>query len=281
VRLARKAIAGLGRSLGLDPTSCAEGIIRVANAEMLRALRVVTVERGIDPRHYALLAFGGAGPLHAAAIADELQIDHILCPRTSGVLAALGLVVSPRRRDAQRTVLLSGAELSQANVAAIVQELAAQSRAALGAERAEIAATFELRYRGQAFELPVSAGPSPRPEELTAAFAALHEDRYGYRDPEQEVELVTVRVSATLTGAELDLTGGAETESQAVEQGSREAVLAGERLQVKTIRGSPRPGTEMEAPAVVELPESTVLVPPGWRGEVDPTGTIHLHRDRE
>ena len=89
----------------------AEGIVKVANAEMVRALRVMTVERGVDPRELALMAFGGAGGLHAAAIAEELGITKILCPRASGVLAALGLVVSERRRDVQRSVLMKAAEL--------------------------------------------------------------------------------------------------------------------------------------------------------------------------
>ncbi len=109
--------------------------MRVANAEMTRALRVVTVERGIDPRDHALVAFGGAGPLHAAAIADELGIDRVLAPRASGVLAAFGLVVAPRRRDAQRSVLRSGETLTAEAVAADVAALAAQARAALGEPR--------------------------------------------------------------------------------------------------------------------------------------------------
>jgi N-methylhydantoinase A len=276
--LAEDAVAALGRSLGLDRFACAEGIIRVANAEMVRALRVVTVERGIDPRGYALLAFGGAGPLHAPAIAGELEIGHILCPQTSGVLAALGLVVSPRRRDAQRTVLLSGGELTQGSVADIVDDLAASSRAALGDGNAEISATYELRYRGQAFELPVAAGPHPDPDDLRSAFAALHEERYGYRDPDQEVELVTIRVSATLPGARVELAGAAATESRPAKRGTRPGLVAGERLELETIEGLPAPGTTIAAPAVVDLPESTVLVPPGWSGEVDATGTIHLRR---
>ncbi|MBV9168128.1 MAG: hydantoinase/oxoprolinase family protein [Solirubrobacterales bacterium] len=280
-RLAEDAVADLGRCLGLDPIACAEGIIRVANAEMLRALRVVTVQRGIDPRGYALLAFGGAGPLHAGAIADELQIDHILCPQTSGVLAALGLVVSPRRRDSQRTALLSGDQLTADNVAAVVEELGAQGRGALGEERAEISATYELRYRGQAFELPVSAGPSPQPDELIELFAALHEDRYGYRDPEQEVELITIRVTAIMPGAEVDLAGASQTDPEVPVRGSREAVLGGMRVEVETIRGMPPPETRIAAPAVVELPESTILIPPRWSGEVDHAGTVHLRRDRE
>ncbi len=109
---AAEAVGTLADSLGLEPQECAEGIRRVANAEMVRALRVMTVERGVDPRELALLAFGGAGGLHAADIADELGMTRILCPRASGVLAALGLVVSERRRDAQRSVLLAGDELT-------------------------------------------------------------------------------------------------------------------------------------------------------------------------
>src|SRR5215208_5247048 len=109
---ARAAVQTLADDLGLGLPETAEGIRRVANAEMVRALRVMTVERGVDPRGLALLAFGGAGPLHAAAIAEELGMTRILCPRASGVLAALGLVVSDCRRDAQRSVLLSGDELT-------------------------------------------------------------------------------------------------------------------------------------------------------------------------
>ena len=125
---AEHAVGALASDLGLEPIACAEGIVRVANAEMIRALRVVTVQRGIDPRRYALLAFGGAGPLHATAIAEELGIGTIVCPRASGVLAALGLVVSPRRRDAQRTVLLSGEALSADAIGQEVAKLGEHAR---------------------------------------------------------------------------------------------------------------------------------------------------------
>src|SRR5204863_2126744 len=109
---ARRVIEGLAGTLGLDVLACAEGIVRVANAEMVRALRVMTVRQGIDPRRFALLAFGGAGPLHAAAIADELGMTTILCPRASGVLSALALAAADRRATEQRTVLLAGDELT-------------------------------------------------------------------------------------------------------------------------------------------------------------------------
>jgi N-methylhydantoinase A/oxoprolinase/acetone carboxylase beta subunit len=236
---AAASIAGLAHQLGLEPRACAAGIIRVANAEMVRALRVVTVERGIDPRGYALLAFGGAGPLHAAEIADELGIETVLCPRAAGVLAALGLVVSPRRRDAQRTVMLAADDPA---VASVVAELGALARKALGEPEADLTPAYELRYRGQAFELPIRA----EIDGLREAFEATHEERYGYRDPDGVLELVTVRVTATVAGAEVELESAAEPEP-------------------------------VEGP-VVRLPGSTVYVPEGWSASVDPHGTVWLRR---
>jgi N-methylhydantoinase A len=250
---AEAAIRRLAVSLGLDPIACAEGIVRVANAEMVRALRVVTVERGIDPRDYALLAFGGAGPLHAAQIADELGIETVLCPRASGVLAALGLVVSERRRDAQQTVLMTGDRLSAASIARVVEELADRARRELGEPESELRATYELRYEGQSFELPVVADTAPSADELRRAFEEEHESRYGYRDPQQPLELVTIRVTATSPGADVALTAEPEP-------------------------GVPAAGSEFEGPTVIALPESTVRIPEGWSGSVDQTGTIRLER---
>jgi N-methylhydantoinase A len=271
---AQSVIAGLAEELDLEPTQCAEGIIRVANAEMVRALRVVTVQRGIDPRRYALLAFGGAGGLHAAGIATELGITEIVCPRASGVLAAVGLVVSPRRRDVQRSVFLGGDGLTAEAIAELVDELGEQARTELGELEAELTATYELRYRGQAFELAVDGALHAAPGELRTAFEAIHEERYGYHDSEQELELVTLRVSAMLAGAEVSLSEADEPEEP--ERGEREATLDGERVTLGTLRGPVAAGTEIEGPCVVELPESTLLVPPNWAGEVDNTGTIHI-----
>jgi N-methylhydantoinase A len=273
---AERAIATLAGQLDMETRACAEGIIRVANAEMVRALRVVTVERGIDPRRYALLAFGGAGGLHAAAIASELGISEIVCPRASGVLAALGLVVSPRRRDVQRSVFLGGDALTAEAIAEVADGLGEQARGELGeaTEDSELRATYELRYRGQAFELAVGADLHADPAQLREAFESLHEERYGYRDPEQELELVTLRVSATLPGVEVSLSEADEPREP--ERGEREATLDGERITLSTLRGLVPAGIEIEGPCVVELPESTLLVPPGWTGEVDATGTIHV-----
>jgi N-methylhydantoinase A len=276
---AEGALQRLARELDLDLLACADGIRRVAGAEMLRALRVVTVQRGIDPRRYALMAFGGAGGLHAAQIADELEIDTVLCPRASGVLAALGLVVSPRRRDVQRSVLWTGTELSTDAISGAVAELGERARRAMHDPDAELRVVYELRYRGQSFELPIQGAPDPTPDQLREAFEREHQERYGYHDSEQQLELVTIRVTATSEGVDIEL-AGADDPADEPERSTRKAVIEGERTELQVLRGIPEPGTRMDGPAVVELPESTLLIPPGWTSEVDHTGTIKMTRAR-
>src|SRR5437588_8205502 len=152
---AEGAIGTLARALEMSLRACAEGIVRVAEAEMLAALRLVTVERGVDPRGFLLMPFGGARPMHAAQMAAELGIERVLCPAASGVLCALGLAAAAPRRDASRTVMLSGEELTAARVSRERDALIGRARAALGAEPARTRVRYELRYRGQSFELPV------------------------------------------------------------------------------------------------------------------------------
>jgi N-methylhydantoinase A len=226
---------------------------------MVRALRVMTVERGVDPRGYALLAFGGAGGLHATAIADELGIDRVLCPRASGVLSALGLAVAERRADARRTVL--GGDPG-------IDELAAEAREALGDPDAGVRVFHDLRYRGQSFELTVPAGDDTDTRE---AFAAAHEERYGYREPDGEVELVTVRVSAFRPGPEVTLS----TASEATEPAGERVTALGATT---VFAGELGAGTRLEGPALWQGPEATLAVPEGWRGAVDEAGTIVLER---
>jgi N-methylhydantoinase A/oxoprolinase/acetone carboxylase beta subunit len=254
---ARSAVALLGSDLGLDLDEAAEGIARVADAEMAQAVRVMTVERGIDPRGLTLVAFGGAGPLHAAAIAEELGIGTVVAPIASGVLSALGLVVSERRRDLAESVLLAGEEIATARIAETVAALAERGRRELGAGDGEIRATYELRYRGQAFELPVEGAPEPVPARLRADFERAHRERYGYSDPDAELELVTVRVAVALPGAEPEPDEGAVAERR----GSRPVRFGGE-VHDATLLG---PGAgPVEGPAVVDLPGSSLAVPPGW-----------------
>jgi N-methylhydantoinase A len=167
--------AAAARALGdIDP----QAVIDVVNAEMLRALRVVSVERGHDPRDFALVAFGGAGPLHACALAEELDIDAVLVPEAAGVLSALGLVAGDERRDHVVSYLRPLAE---------VAELPTDGEA-------------DLRYRGQSFELTV-----PLQRDLAAAFHRAHEERYGHAEPAREIELVAVRTADVVPGPAVSL----------------------------------------------------------------------------
>jgi N-methylhydantoinase A len=272
---AARATAALGRDLGLEEIAAAEGIVRVANQEMIRALRVVTVERGVDPRGYALLPFGGAGPMHAAALAAELEIARIVCPRASGVLSALGLIAAGRRRDTARTVLLAGDEITAERIAS---EVGALSEPLLrGMEGARVEVVYELRYRGQAFELPIPGPAEPDPARLAEDFAREHEARYGYRLPEGELELVTIRVAAAEPGP------GPRPRAAAggVAEGQRRARFEGDWVDTRVLRGEPPAGFAAEGPCVFELPEATLVLPPNWSAAVDDAGTLVAERGGE
>jgi N-methylhydantoinase A len=266
---AERAVAGLAGALGLEPLEAAAGIVRVANQEMVRALRVVTVERGIDPRGFALLPFGGAGPMHAAAIASELGIEAILCPRAGGVLSALGLCASDRRRDTARTVMLSGEELTAERVSAEVAGLVAATGAGLAGARPEV--VYEMRYAGQAFELPVPGPAEPDPGDLRERFARAHEQRYGHRDPEGDVVLVGIRLAMVVPGPEPRPAAAA---GDRLERGSRPVRFEGAWVETPVLRGEPGAGARAAGPVIFELPEATLVLPPGWRAEVDAAGTI-------
>jgi N-methylhydantoinase A len=258
VRLDSEAAAAALRGLRLD--QAAAGIVRVANAEMAQAVRVTTVERGIDPRELALIAFGGAGPLHAAGIADELGMDRVIVPRAAGVLSALGLALSERRRDVVRSVLLTRDTLTRERVAATVRELGDEGRRDLGDRDAELRPAYDLRYAGQAFELSIDGPLDPDPAELRESFDRAHERRFGHADPDAELELVTVRVAAAAPGGRLPET---EETGPAPGRGERD--------------GTPvlGPGeADVTGPAIFELPGSTLVVPPDWRARSDADGVV-------
>ncbi len=276
---ARAAVGVLAGSLGIGELEAAQGIVRIADQEMIGALRVVTVERGIDPRRFALLPFGGAGPMHAAAIAAELDIERILCPRAGGVLSALGLCASDRRRDTTRTVMLSGADLSADRIAAEVDELASRLEGdasssnlpAYNTGNSELDLVYEMRYAGQAFELPVAGSTRPDPGDLIDRFEQAHEERYGHRDPDGEVVLVHIRLALVAPGPRPTL---AAAPAGDLEETGRPVRFDGEWIDTPVLRGEPAAGFTAAGPVVFELPEATFVVPPGWRTEVDVAGTI-------
>jgi N-methylhydantoinase A len=266
---AERAVGALADELGLNPLETAAGIVRVANQEMVRALRVVTVERGVDPRRFALLPFGGAGPMHAAAIAAELGIERLLCPRAGGVLSAFGLCVSDRRRDTARTVMLAGEDLTAARIAAAVAAL--REGAGTGFEGARVEVVYGMRYAGQAFELPVPGDPEPDPANLVARFEDAHEDRYGHRDPDGEVVLVDIRLALIDPGPE---PRPAAAKADSLEESSRPVRFADEWIDTPVLRGETEAGRQATGPVIFELPEATLVLPPSWNARVDEFGTI-------
>jgi N-methylhydantoinase A len=214
-RKALRAVAGPFPSL----RAAAEGIVAVANAEMVRAIGVVSVEQGHDPRDLELVAFGGAGPLHACEVADSLGMRAVVVPAAGGVLSALGIAAGERRRVTVRSVMQPLAEF--------VAGLAAPPRPPRGGT---VEIECELRYRGQAHELTVALRPHST---LARRFHARHRERYGFDDPEAEVEVVSVRTSAIVPGPGFELARVAS---------------------VPVVRG----------PASVGLEGATLWVAPGW-----------------
>jgi N-methylhydantoinase A len=235
--------------------------VAVAVNAMVQALRVVSVERGHDPAGASLLAFGGAGPLHACELATQLGATRVLCLPASGVLSAVGLAAAERRRDVSRSLLQPLAEASDLD--ALVGELAAAR------DGESVRGAADLRYAGQSFELLV---PFEDPAELENAFHAEHERRYGHADHDRAVELVTLRAAAVAPGAEVTLTATGDAR-----RSRRTIRWDGEEVEAEVLTGDGLPpGTKVEGPAIVEFPETTCLVPPGWAGEADDRGILVL-----
>ena len=272
--VATAAIEGLGRRAKMDPTAAALGVVQVANAEMGRALRVISVERGLDPRGFGLVAFGGAGPMHACALAEELGMRTVLVPKASGVLSALGLAISDVRRDYVAPILARLDDISDEKVEEGFQRLEEAGGRHLNTPSFNRRA--DLRYAGQSFEITVDAdGPA-----LAAAFVAAHERRYGYTLDGAAIEVVNLRLVATEPISRPSLEEPPERGGAA--SGSRRACFDGDWLDVPVFeRTTMGAGSRVRGPALVEFPEATCVVRPGWGGIVDKVGTLVLEHAGE
>jgi N-methylhydantoinase A len=286
--LAAEAVAALARELDLDVQACAEGIVRVTDAQMVKALRVVSVERGRDPRRFDLVPFGGAGPLHQAALAAELGSRRVLVPPNPGVLSALGLLAAPVTADRAHSHLVGTNELSDDELAGRWEQLEADARALLDEQGVEVAAvrhSADLRYRGQAFELEVAAdGAADRDQGrglvdgLVGRFHATHRERYGYDQTEADVELVTVRVRVEGPAPDVPLperpTGGGVDDATLA---TRDVVADGRAVPTPIVdRRRLGAGATLRGPAVVVGLDATCWVAPWQHGEVDDRGLLVL-----
>jgi N-methylhydantoinase A len=275
--LARGALQRLGDRLGLTAEEAAAGVVRVADTEMVRALRMISVERGLDPRDFALVAFGGAGGMHACALAEELGVRTVLVPRASGVLSALGLAIADIRRDYVRPLLGQVDALDPARLGSAWDALVQRARADLAALTAEprLQRLADLRYQGQSYELTVGGDT---PAALAEAFGEAHERRYGHRDDEESVEIVNVRLVASVAGERPDVVEP-DPPSSEPRTGSRSVLLDGDWQRADVLdRGRMGRGSTVRGPAIVEFAESTCVLRPGWSGVVDAAGTLVLTR---
>lgn len=271
---AQAALATVAEQLHMTTDAAALGVIRVAEAEMARALRVISIERGLDPREFVLVAFGGAGPLHACALAEELGMSSVLVPRTCGVLSALGLAISDQRRDYVRPVLASLDQLVAEDIISLFKQMEDEAVRDLGVDRPSFGQLVDLRYQGQSFELTIDADDLV---DLAANFHLAHEQRYGYRMDDQPLQLVNARLVASVAGDRPVLREGPPHGNGRT--GERSINLDGTWVEVPVLdRTTLGCGSRVEGPAVVEFPEATSLIRPGWRGVIDETGTLVLER---
>ncbi len=240
---AAAVVGDLAERLGLGLEECAEGIVTVAVQEMVRALRRVSVERGEDPREAVLIAFGGAGPLHACPVADELGISRVLAPPAAGVLAALGLVIAGERRDEVQTVLapVDG----DADLAGLLAPL--RERLLGEMPDATLSASVDVRYAGQSHSLTVPWDPEAPEADLAATFHGAHRERFGDADPGRAVEAVTLRLAAERPGEDPEIADEAA-------------------------------GDAVRGPAVLPMEGATCWVGDGWTARTDSRGVIVMER---
>jgi N-methylhydantoinase A len=275
---AETVLATLAEDAGLDRSvDAAQGVYRVANATMTRAIRGVTVERGHDPREFALVAFGGAGPMHAAALAERLGVGTVLVPPGNGVLSALGLLAAAETHDAARTYRQSLADVDTDAVEAVYDDLRESVLAdATDPSGAVVEREADCRYAGQSFELAVDAPESFDPETVRERFHAVHERTRGYR-LDEPVDLVNCRVTATIEGDPPTLTYEPEGDPFV---GKRDTLFESGFYRSPVYRRERAPvGTPVDGPAIFEGGESTVVVPPTWTATAADDGTLVLEDD--
>jgi N-methylhydantoinase A len=291
---ARRALAELATRLGSSLTieALAEGVITIAIARMTSAIREISIQRGHDPRDFTLIAFGGAGPMHALALAQEIGIPRVLVPRHPGNFSALGLLASQIKHDDVRTRvgplrdrLVVAAELFGEMEDAARHQLSLEG---FTASEQRLVRSLDLRYRGQAFELNVAVGDGGVNElaldTIEAAFHRQHLAAYGHSSPGAAIELVNARLTAY----------GLVPRPSSEHRRSAETSLDGALVERRPVwfAGAPRDcpvwererlpeSSEIRGPAIVEEFGATTIVPPGWRGQVDAYGNLRFEREAQ
>ena len=284
----RTAVASVAGPVGGDVERAAAGIVALVDAEMAKVLRIVSVERGHDPRDFTLLAFGGGGPLHACAVAADIGVAHVVVPPGPGVFSAYGLLAADVRVTAVRSIVAPAEGETWSRVRKLFDALAREGDAALGeqgvakADRSFVR-ELDLRYVGQSTELVVTAPKSL--EDAVDAFHARHEQRYGFAARHDPVEIVTARVVGIGTTPKPRLIAAAAPAKRAPEQRAlreRRGVFDGSAFVETPVYGRTmlRPGDAFDGPAVVEQYDATTYVAAGWSARVDAFSNLVLEQAR-
>ncbi|MFT3820810.1 MAG: hydantoinase/oxoprolinase family protein [Rubrivivax sp.] len=288
LQAAEQAIAAhIAQPLGLSVAEAAARIIEIVNSAMSEALRIVSVERGYDPRDFSLIAYGGAGPVHAVALADSLQIPTVVIPPAPGAFSALGLVVTDFRRDYSRTLF---ADLSTLDPGLLASELADMERVALemlanagiAGDKRQLVRSADVRYRRQAYELTLPLADGPVTAEtlarLAAGFHARHAQLYGHADERETVHLVNLRLAAVGKMREIDVAQRGGGEAREPRKRSVWFEAAGFVDTEVVWRDALAPLARVDGPAIVESFDSTIVIPPSWAARADARGFLHISR---
>jgi N-methylhydantoinase A len=281
-RITRQWLKETGSRLSLH--EFAAGVVRVVNANMEKAIRVVSIERGHDPRRFALVAFGGAGAMHACELAASLRIPRVIVPAYPGALSALGILISDVVKDHSRTVLLRvppqetmgrrTQTLPRQQLDRIFSELQRTISAELKKEdwpgRTVYEPSADLRYRGQGYEINLPYGP-----DILERFHAEHKKRYGYASPEREVEIVTLRVRGRVASPEKLPAMKMESDGKRLKASTAAVYLAGKSVQTKVIpRNTLASGRRYRGPAIITEYSATTVIPPGLTFQADRIGNL-------
>jgi N-methylhydantoinase A len=279
-----RAVHLVAAEIGLDDTALAEGMLAIVNANMADAMRTITVKQGIDPREFALVAFGGAGPMHAVWLAEELEIAEVIVPWSPGTFSAWGMLQTDMRHDVVRTFFHPLAGLDPSSVSETFAELEADGSELLehegiGPDDRYFLRSADMRYVGQEYTVNLPVGARISLDEIDTAFHDAHRIRYGHSTPGAPVELVNLRVA---TMGRIASAMPAYRPPAAAEDpltGHRTVVFGGERHETPVLlRQRLAPGARHAGPAVIEEDSSTIVVPPGHVAALDGLGNLVITR---
>lgn len=287
--LAGKAAKRLGDKLGMEPEMTASSVVRIADSIMSQILTMVSVERGYDPRRFTLVAFGGAGPMHACSLAEGLEIDEIIVPPNPGMFSALGLLTADLFHDLSRALITRVERADAGEVEALFEEMEAEGKEILSSEGIspgdmQLQRQMDLRYYGQSYEITVEYPKGPQKDRIpqaVKAFHGRHGEIYGYSDEGEPVELVNLRLRAVGVIRKPELREIPKGSGKPSPAEIRSVYFEGPDSWVETPvygRDGLGSGSVFQGPAIVEQYDSTTVVYPGWRGELDRFGVINLRR---